>query len=285
MGYWVRNLSATETRWVRIPYREIAESKAAAVTARATPDDWRVRLAVASDTRTLRHTVLGVRPDAADGFDRHDYGVPPRAPGATPLTVTLIEGEGETVRRLAGDFRAPGAGWRFALDVAGEPGTARISLVDPAALPPGFQVVLRDPSTGTGYDLGTTGSLVLPRRLDPAGTRYELLVGGEGYIGDEVGEVQSLPSRVSLEQNYPNPFNPSTRIVFELPAPAAVRLSVFDASGRRVAVLRDESMTAGRHEVLWDGSDAAGRPAASGVYLYRLETGGMVETRRMLLVK
>ena len=62
-------------------------------------------------------------------------------------------------------------------------------------------------------------------------------------------------------------------------------LAVYDAAGRRVAVLRNEALSGGAHQVTWTGRDDRGSQVASGVYLYRLETGSYVKTRRMLLLK
>jgi len=83
-----------------------------------------------------------------------------------------------------------------------------------------------------------------------------------------------------LRQNYPNPFNPSTTIKYELPRSSEVRLSVYDMLGREVAILVNERMNAGVHEVKFDGSGLA-----SGVYLYRMWAGEFVATKRLLLLK
>jgi hypothetical protein len=257
----------------------------AAVTYVASPSDWRLGLELNANGRRDRGAVIGVRPDAAAGFDQHDYSRPP-APLAKTVSLALVAEAGGKVRRLAGDFRAPSLdGWRFTLVASGDPGVATLELADPSAVPAGMKVVLRDPVTGVGYDLAGATRIVLPRALSAVGEQYELLVGGETWLTEEVGELQTMPSRAVLDQNYPNPFNPSTKIAFALPAPSHVRLSVFDAGGRRVAVLEDGVLSGGRHEVEWDGADRSGRPAASGLYIYRLETGGEVMSRRMLLVK
>ncbi|MEX0846025.1 MAG: T9SS type A sorting domain-containing protein [Balneolaceae bacterium] len=90
-----------------------------------------------------------------------------------------------------------------------------------------------------------------------------------------------IPNQISLEQNYPNPFNPSTVISYQLNSKQLVRLEVFDVTGRKVAVLVDgERKSAGNHRVGFDGSGIS-----SGVYFYRLETGGQTLTKKMLLVK
>ena len=93
-------------------------------------------------------------------------------------------------------------------------------------------------------------------------------------------DAAELPSEYKLSPNYPNPFNPSTRIRYALPRRSSVHLTVFDALGRLVRVLREGEQAAGWHEVLFD---AEGLP--SGVYFYRLEAGSFRETGQMLLVR
>ena len=90
---------------------------------------------------------------------------------------------------------------------------------------------------------------------------------------------------VQLAQNHPNPFNPITRIAFGVPATGHVELGVYDLGGRLVRTLVSETRPAGDHTVTWDGRDAQGNAAPSGLYFYRLETGGQVISRKMTLVK
>ncbi len=109
-------------------------------------------------------------------------------------------------------------------------------------------------------------------------------VGAVGVAGD--GPGLPGPSRTALHQNQPNPFNPRTNIGFDLQQSSdRVDLSVYDLSGREVRRLIDGPRPAGRHSVVWDGTDSQHRPLPSGVYLYRLTTGDQSLTRRMLLIK
>ena len=101
------------------------------------------------------------------------------------------------------------------------------------------------------------------------------LVAGGGFV---------LPSEVGLGQNYPNPFNPSTLIPYQLSAPSPVRLEVFNILGQRVATLVDGPQGAGAYVARWDGTDAAGRATASGVYFYRLTVAGAHWTGKMVLL-
>jgi len=95
-----------------------------------------------------------------------------------------------------------------------------------------------------------------------------------------------VPGRATaLEQNHPNPFNPSTTIEFTLASAGRARLDVYDVSGRHVATLVDAVLPGGRNSARWDGRDAGGNAVSSGVYFYRLVTGGRIETRKMVLLK
>jgi hypothetical protein len=94
------------------------------------------------------------------------------------------------------------------------------------------------------------------------------------------GELQANPTAFRLGQNYPNPFNPSTTITYELPEASVARLNVYDMLGREVSVLVNERRDAGVHQVKFDGSGLS-----SGVYLYRLQAGTFVQTRKLLLLQ
>jgi hypothetical protein len=96
----------------------------------------------------------------------------------------------------------------------------------------------------------------------------------------------ALPRRTALYQNVPNPFNPLTTIRFDLARPGSVRLRIYDVAGRRVRTLVEAWVGAGAGKsAVWDGLDGAGLRVPSGLYFYRLEAGGAVVTRKMLLVE
>ncbi len=100
----------------------------------------------------------------------------------------------------------------------------------------------------------------------------------------------ALPSGFTLEQNYPNPFNPDTRIEYTLGAsatrsPIKTNLSIFNILGQKIVTLVDEAQPMGRHVAIWSGVDQMGRKVSSGVYFYRLERGGEVKSRKMILLK
>ena len=107
-----------------------------------------------------------------------------------------------------------------------------------------------------------------------------------GYVSNTATSIEDynseeIPSGIELGQNYPNPFNPSTMIEFGLDQPQNVSLSVYDLSGRQVALLiNDAPKAAGTYRVAFDG-----RQFGSGLYIYQLRTAHQVLTRKMMMVK
>lgn len=103
-----------------------------------------------------------------------------------------------------------------------------------------------------------------------------------GSVSASVEPVVSAetPASFYLMPNYPNPFNPTTQIRYGLAAETDVLLEVYNMIGQRVAVITNESQQAGHYTVTMDG-----RALSSGIYLYRLQAGDFVETRKMTLVK
>ena len=102
-------------------------------------------------------------------------------------------------------------------------------------------------------------------------------------VDDDAGTA--LPSQFNLQQNYPNPFNPSTTITLYVPIRSDVSLHVYDLLGRHVASLLEGPVEPGSHSVTWNGTTVSGEPAGSGVYFYRLESGGKAITKKMILLK
>jgi hypothetical protein len=98
-------------------------------------------------------------------------------------------------------------------------------------------------------------------------------------------EAPPLPASSTLEQNYPNPFNGGTTIRFNLGTGGDVDLAVYNLAGQKVAQLVRDERAADTYIVRWDGLDEAGRELASGLYLYRLRTGELEKTRKLLLLR
>jgi hypothetical protein len=101
-----------------------------------------------------------------------------------------------------------------------------------------------------------------------------------GTVGSVLVSENLLATTFSLSQNYPNPFNPSTTIRYELPTAVMVRLSVFDVLGREVVVLVNERKNAAVYELPFTAEGLS-----SGMYIYRLQAGDFVQSKKLLLLK
>ena len=146
--------------------------------------------------------------------------------------------------------------------------------------------------TFVGTD-STADTSVVVHQLIPNKTYYWRVrarnVGGFGPYSDVrtfnvivagIEQLSGTPKTFELSQNFPNPFNPTTNIEFTVPKSGMVRLEIANLLGQQVAMLVDQTMSAGRYVVQFN---AANLP--SGLYLYRFTAGSTVMTRKMMLVK
>ena len=125
-------------------------------------------------------------------------------------------------------------------------------------------------------------------RLHPlgrfAGTVYMDVL--EVIKADPTGvENEFIPVTHNLFQNYPNPFNPSTIISYSLPNVSFVSLKIYDILGREVRTLVNSEQNIGIHNIQWNGDNNYGNKVSSGIYLYKIEAGDFIMTKKMLLLK
>jgi parallel beta-helix repeat protein len=140
-----------------------------------------------------------------------------------------------------------------------------------------------------------------PLLMDINNQNYYLQSGspciGNGSGGSDIGALgepggtdvdrrsEEVVTEFALHQNFPNPFNPTTTIPYALPNPAQVTLNIYNLRGEKIATLVNQQKSPGHYTVEWDGRDRTGHPVASGIYLYRIEAGQFVMTRKMLFVR
>jgi FlgD Ig-like domain len=101
----------------------------------------------------------------------------------------------------------------------------------------------------------------------------------------EAAAIANVSETFALNQNYPNPFNPTTQITFQLPEASNVRLAIYNTLGQEVRTLVNSAFDKGPHSVTWDASDNFGNRVASGIYIYRIESGSYVQQKKMMLLK
>ncbi len=108
---------------------------------------------------------------------------------------------------------------------------------------------------------------------------FDQILGKGNYINTD-WDAAKLVKEYALEQNYPNPFNPSTTIKYQLPNDEFVTLKVYDILGNEVTTLINEEKVAGKYEVNFNASTLA-----SGVYIYKIQSGSFINSKKMLLLK
>ena len=95
----------------------------------------------------------------------------------------------------------------------------------------------------------------------------------------------NTPNHFKLHQNYPNPFNPTTTLRYDLPEDANVNIIIYDMMGRVVSNLARSKQNAGYKSIQWNATNNQGQPVSAGVYLYKIQAGEFVETKKMILLK
>ena len=94
-----------------------------------------------------------------------------------------------------------------------------------------------------------------------------------------------MPSNYFLDQNFPNPFNPITTLRYKLPEDSFVDVTVYDMLGNVVNNLVNTKQSSGYKSIQWNSTSNQGEPVSAGVYLYKIQAGDFVDTKKMILLK
>jgi|GEM_PF-5189309 len=138
-------------------------------------------------------------------------------------------------------------------------------------------------NTGIRWDTLNTGLLtVLDNIIQPqANDQADIPLTPTGINRSNT----TIPEVFALHQNYPNPFNPATSIQVDMPISSRIRIRVFDMLGRIITEIIDDNYPAGSHTFRWNGQDAKGSKAASGLYLLSVEAADYRSTIKMTMLK
>ncbi len=221
----------------------------------------------------LGSTVILLADDATEGYDKHDHVAPPGT--FSSASITLYKDDIHDRIRFWSTLSHPNTSQVITEETSievSESGyyTLKVLLVD------GLHSYLFDSKTGRKLMFEQDGTLEL--YLLEGKHLFDWVIGNPGQV-DLYADAQ-LPQEYHLNNAYPNPFNPTTNISFALPSPSAVRIHVYDVTGRKVAVLADRILGAGYHNIVWDASHLA-----SGVYIVEMHAGSFRATSKVALVK
>ena len=100
----------------------------------------------------------------------------------------------------------------------------------------------------------------------------------------QIDDIQ-VPLEFSLDQNFPNPFNPITTIRYSLPKDSFVKITIYDVLGNVIKDLLQKNQSSGFKTISWDATDDKGKNMPAGIYIYGIEAGGFLQTRKMILLK
>ncbi len=135
-----------------------------------------------------------------------------------------------------------------------------------------------------GYYKGLVSFLLSDTILNRTIIPIFLTVGSkEADITDYI--LNSNPYTIRLYENYPNPFNPNTEISYYLPERSFVKLRIYDIRGRQIRTLVNKIQYPGLKQIIWNGTNNAGKTVSSGMYIYTLQTGQKVISKKMLLIR
>ncbi len=145
-------------------------------------------------------------------------------------------------------------------------------------------------ATWETYDQGLPNVIVNELEVHPTAHKLRAATYGRGLWETSlpvisINDIPSLPTKTLLNQNYPNPFNPSTVISYQLAVSSEVSLKIYNLLGQEVRTLVKGKQLAGEHTSYWDGTDNKGKAVRSGIYIYRLATGNIVQSRKMVLIR
>ena len=145
-------------------------------------------------------------------------------------------------------------------------------------------MMVTDPDSGYIYAMLHSATLSdhMLYRIKMDGSEFEEI--GIFTLLDNEEEL-SLPKVFSIEQNYPNPFNPITTLRYELPENGHVNIIIYDMLGRQVKTLINQTQDAGYRSVIWDATNDYGKPVSAGIYLYQIQAGEYIQTKKMVLLK
>ena len=154
--------------------------------------------------------------------------------------------------------------------------------------------LLSNPSNGTA-SVSVEGSFVYSPTTDYSGSDSFTFTVCDNSLCDTATvlitihplsiDETSLPTEYAIHQNYPNPFNPVTTLRYDLPENGLVNITIYDMLGKQVKTLINQTQDAGYRSIIWNATNDYGKPVSAGIYLYQIQAGEYMQTKKMVLLK
>jgi len=258
---------------------------------------WSIRIIAECGNTLDRNNLAAIAEGAAREWDENDYPEPPVIGDYVSVYFPHPEWGSNAYHYCTDTRPAPTDGeiWELAVR-SNRRDKVRLTFAGVENVPPVYDVWLIDETVGIAQNLRATNQYAVA----VAGADYrktlKLIVGKGNFVAESLAALQNIPATYELSQNFPNPFwsaatsrlagNPATTIRYGLPRHSHVTLKVFNALGEEVAtLLTDAPQAAGYHVAIWDGRNKFGAATASGLFFYQLQSGDLVLTKKMILVK
>jgi hypothetical protein len=249
--------------------------------ARSREDDWMITFDAQVDGANDGTTMIGYAETATDGFDaEHDAVQPPNPPGPDYVSLFIAHPEWNYPLgdKFAKDIRASVPDdeykeWLLSIESSESNVQLNWTLMN---IPDDYEVGYTIDDGIYFNDMRSVGTINIS-----ADTEIIVRVGSQVLGIDD----ETIPDVYALQQNYPNPFNPITTLRYDLPEQANVNIIIYDMLGRQVKSLINQTQDAGFKSVIWNATNDYGKPVSAGVYLYQIQAGKFVQTKKMVLLK
>ena len=277
-GYYYFNTD--DLSHLNIPFQSPTLTKTVKVTEDS--EQWDASIILTTGNQQDRSARFGVRADASESLDRHDFHKPHAVGGQPGVSFNRPNWDADhpvfasDIRPVDDDYLT----WDFELENIGDE-TSQLSFEGLDQIPPEYDVYLINLQDGQAIDLRTNP--VNQFQPNSSGMAFKLAVGSPEQVQKDMDSFK--PTTPFIGQNYPNPFNPSTTLSYRLPVASNVSLIIYDVQGNVVRVLDSGAQSAGWYNVVWNGTTSDGSPISTGIYFARFVAGDFSQVVKMLYLK
>jgi len=284
-GHWLSALSE-ELELLIYPKFRTTNSTQNSRTQLVSETEWLIEFDVVIDGISDYVTEMGVSENANMGFDPLlDIPAPPSPPGGSFIQAYFNHDDWNPLlgEKYNADIQNPliegeTRTWVITLD-----GNTNNSLFFSwsdfsESIPDNYSANLTIESTGDVFNMRESSSLTISGNY-PQNILISVTAGVLSL------DENLIPEVFALHQNYPNPFNPTTKLSYDLPEEAQVKIMIYDLMGREVRTLVNDQQSAGFKSIVWDATNNLNQPVSAGMYLYQISAGKFHQVKKMVLLK